>query len=142
MRPTYQDYRSYGHSHIASFALSTPPLRWFGGAAAIGIAIGLLTPVPAHSHPVEMTYTRGAVIHLDDVVCGQGQCQMPVTVRPRKDKLGHQELHCVFFTPQPVHGNVAWFARDTDAIELVMDIPTTVMPYAGKCWGKTTGRVQ
>lgn len=41
-RPTYQQYRSYGHGPITAFTLSTDPIAWFVAAAIIGLTGGLL----------------------------------------------------------------------------------------------------
>jgi hypothetical protein len=41
-RPTYDQYRSFGHSRFVAFTLSIGPLQWFGAAALIGAVLGLV----------------------------------------------------------------------------------------------------
>lgn len=41
-RPTYTEYRSYGHGPLTAFSLSCDPFVWWPCAVALGTIVGVL----------------------------------------------------------------------------------------------------
>lgn len=41
-RPTYRDYRRFGHGRMTAFVLSCPAVLWYGTAMIVGLLLSSL----------------------------------------------------------------------------------------------------